>query len=220
MLLLHCTGFAQKNLFINPYIGAGITELEGTAFTKGFGNKKSFSQTGGVQIGTQKGHWRFSTGLSVLKTGCIISPVTEYDPSTGNIRNNRKASIAVINALLPIKAGYTIKAGKLSIVPSLGIAAAYHIKNFATFQELPSGKKETSTIRVFAYKRFSGFGIAEISVIRKYNERISLSGGISYHQMFTNNMQSYTMPFSNNKYQPPAMLQYAVTGNLGIIFQL
>ena len=220
LLLLHCSCFAQKNLFLQPYIGAGVTELEGTVFSKGFGDKKSLSLTGGIQIGTQKGHWRFSTGLSILKTGCIISPVFEYDPFTGYARNNRKVSIAVINALLPIKVGYTIEVGKLSVVPSLGIAAAYHLKNYATFEELATGKRETSAVRAFAFKRFSGFGIADISLIRKVNERISLSGGVSYHQMFTNNMQFYTLPFSNEKYQPPAMLQYALTGNFGVIFKL
>lgn len=215
VLLFSYNGYAQSGFFIQPQVGTGLTELSGNVFSKGFADKKALALTGGVQIGKTAGHWRISTGLEMLETGCIFINTYIYPHSTPYGWNS---TLRNLHLLLPLKAGYEIKMGKLSLVPSLGVAVAYNLKSVVIFHNKESKQTEVFNDPI-AYKDFSGFGIGDISIVRKVNNRISLLGGISYYQMFTNNLKMYNAGLSG-MLQPPAMRQYAMTGNLGVAFKL
>lgn len=217
VLLISYKGYAQSGFFIQPQIGAGLTELSGNVFSKGFANKKGLALAGGIHAGKSIGHWRISTGLELLRTGCTFKDLEGNNPPLMTpVKWN--LTFQNLHLLLPLKVGYEIRLGKLSLVPSLGVAVAYNVRSVAIIHNRNARRAEVFDDPI-PYKSFSGFGIGDVSIVRKVNNRISLLGGVSYYQMFTDNMKPYPLFFGGN-FQPPAMRQYAMTGNLGVVFKL
>lgn len=216
IFIISTTTFAQKGLYIKPYIGAGIADLGGNPFGRTWANgERDIAMTGGVELGFSPNKWHKSIGISILRIGSA-GEIQYKQGNTLTLIQNYKVRFQHI--LMPLKLGYEFRVNKLSLIPELGVAPAYTLSGTAKIKNLITNETSTESIANFErdYRRFSLFGLADINFVYHFNKHISLSFVPSYYLMVSNNT-TYGGSFLNYVGSPH---QYALTANAGVVFKL
>lgn len=206
--------FAQKGLYIKPYIGAGIADLGGNPFGKTWANgERDIAMTGGIELGHSSKKWHKSIGISILRIGAAGE--IQYKRNTMTTIQNFK--IRFLHILMPLKLGYEFRMNKLSLTPELGVAPAYTLNATVNISNLTTGETNTAPLANFErdFRRFSLFGLAGINLMYHFNRHLSLSIAPSYSLMISNNSKGGEfLNYSGFAHQ------YALTANAGVIFKL
>lgn len=209
--------FAQKGLFLKPYIGAGIADWGGSPFGKTWaGGKRDIALTGGAELGLSSHRWHKSIGISILRIG-TAGELTYFQPGT-SLKVTQDYKCRFHHILVPIKLGYEIHAGRLSLMPELGLAPAYLLSS--TIKQVNRATGEVSKDElIFAggrVRKFSLFGIAGINFAYHINDHISVTIAPSYYLMVSNNntLGGSFLNYGGSDHQ------YALTANAGLLLKL
>jgi len=216
--LLSADTYAQKNLFVNPYIGAGTAHVNQSSFGGTPLTSNVLSTTGGVNVGMQKGMFRLSIGAALLNTGYRFSnPLTFSNNNQPVNLDSAYLDIVYRHILVPVRVGVVLKTGKLSIIPAVAIAPCYNLGAKSTKESLTTGNKEVDTYPFSSavYRKLTFSGIASADIAYQLNKHIAVTLGPSYCYMLTNMLKPQPgSPFKATE-RP-----YALTANAGAIISL
>lgn len=210
---------AQGSLFINPYVGAGITNIKNSQFT---GTQPTVSTTGttaGIIVGRSLGRVSLSVGAALLNTAnqteflvVITDNASPYGMDSGYV------SYVYRHIVVPVKLGVDVLQRKFSIRPEVGIMPAYCLGQRAVFSSYNDGRTRDvlpSATYNRIYKRFTVFGTADINMLLRLNNKLALSICPTYNYMLTNILKP--QPLIPGKRTQHHM---AFTLNLGVTFSL
>ena len=219
-ILLSTDVNAQGGTFINPYIGAGITNTATTGVANTQPTVSTINNTIGVNIGRSFGRLYLTTGVGMLTTGNETEHSVSFsNPNSPIGLDSGKVAYIYRHIVVPVKVGLKIKSGKLSIVPEIGVTPAYTLGQWAQFQSLltdrgMTDKMPSSSYDVF-FNRFSIFGTADILVTLKVGKKIAITLSPTYNQMLTNFLkQQPSIPGRRSQYH------YSITANAGVLLTL
>ena len=209
-----CTpAFGQDGFFLQPVIGAGITNIKRVGAYNQTGNGNDISFDGGILAGYRAGRWIYSTGLVYLRTGTKL-PITIVD-GLGNPIGSSSIIYRFSHLMLPVTAGRSFRMSKrLSLTPSAGVGISYNIseseKNslYNVTTHMPASEFNN------AYHQFGFFGLVQAELAYKVSKAVSITCAPSFDYMLT------------NMAKPPDFIQpnyvqhnYALLLNVGIRYQ-
>ena len=212
------TTFSQK-LFLHPYVGGGIAGVSSTGYLGKLDGKPDMATTAGVQLGYKISKLRLSIGATWLTTGEKLNQPVVFTSLTYPMGyDSAHVTYTYKHILIPIKVGFEFRLGKLSVIPSLGIAPAYNLGEYRHLKSITTGKKDVLTLgSTFdnQLKRFSLFGLASVQLAYNINKHIAITLSPTYTYMFTNILKKPAgAPFK------PTQRHYALTGNIGLLLTL
>lgn len=214
LLLLHSSSFAQKNIFIHPYLGVGTTGVTGYADIR---QRNMFRQmqsaTAGISIGRYFGNFRVDVGAGLLTTGYKHKNIM-VSSLAGPGTDSADMTVRHTHVLLPITAGYTFAKGNdFTITPSIGLAPVYNAHSQSTWKYYSTGE-ETKYIFTNTpgnpFAAFSLIGTASVSLAYHFNEHLAVTLTPTGYFTITPMMQN---AFSSQH-------NYAITGNVGLLVSL
>lgn len=203
--------FAQKGLFVKPYIGIGADGAYSSSPLPAANSGKPI-YTLGIQAGLAYTHLRLSAGVALLNNGFGHEGLLfedQFDPLTGQvIKSTAPVDIAYTyrHIAIPITVGYALNlGGKLSIVPEIAIAPAYRIAYISEWQQADGSVKRYNNNATVGDK-MSVFFMTAVNAQYNLNKHIGITLGPAYTILLNGPWQSgggYTL--------------YTLTANAGVI---
>ena len=187
------SAFAQDGYYIKASGGAGITSSAfGIMSSSAAADHKNISSgQAQLNLGYTYGNLQLETGVGYLQTGvgfeigpghpgCMVFPGSTVPKLTaaGNytIRNG--------HIVLPASIGYIInKRGKLSVVPGIGIEAAYNFEGKVSVTN--RGESPQSLTPDYKYNQASALVLVKFDVQYRISRQLSIWCSPSYQQMVT-----------------------------------
>lgn len=220
-ILVPLSSYGQNGLFVNPYVGAGFTDI----ITKGSitNAQKTVSTTGGnigVNIGYSLGRLRLTTGISFLSTGNETEDMVIFQNLNAPYEyDSGRISYMYRHITVPVKVGYTVLSRKVSFTPELGIMPTYTLGQWARFNSQSGNQGRTEKMSPNAYStlfnKISVFGTLDILMAIHFNDKFALSISPAYYYMLTN-LQKLKGPIIGVASQR----HYAAMLNIGVILKL
>lgn len=208
--------YSQTGLYLKPYIGAGMSDWGGYPFKKSpFGNRGK-GLSGGVELGHASRRWHKSIGVNLLRVG--IAGQTTFVNLNNTSVQSEKFTAAHQHILVPVKFGYEIDLGKISLIPEIGVAPAYLTASTiaVTDAETHEVKRDKLIFSGTGVRRFSLFGIAGINLAYNINNHVTITVAPTYYLMLSNNLTRGGSFFN----YVGSTHQYALTVNAGAVLKL
>lgn len=186
---------AQTGLFIQPYVGGGVTSIHHYPYY--FKTNPISSQLLGIAIGKNIGLLRLETGLSYLTVGDQLILGPEYSlPHSNIISYNRRVQHSYIS--VPVKVGIDLWSSKrLSVIPTVGALPSLNIISSVKEKTVTKSSKKTErNYNYFGYatELFALFGSASLNIEYRLNKHMSLSLIPACHRMIINSYSNFSVP--------------------------
>lgn len=195
LTLFSYNSYAQSQFYLRPYIGGGISNaLNRTGVSLYNLTNPIPVKQGGINIGYNRGHWRFEAGLSYLESGYtekdIYFDYYYYTYFSGNV--SHQDAIGTFNyrfthLMIPVNAGYKINVGKkFNIVPMLGLGISYNTGS--KYWYVTGGKKLPKMDGNYGmhYRKISAWASAHIALEYKISKVFSVNLDPQFNLMPTN----------------------------------
>ncbi|MBZ0099601.1 MAG: hypothetical protein K8F30_10980, partial [Taibaiella sp.] len=206
--------YSRQSLYLKPYIGAGITDLERNPFKESvFG--RDMALAGGAELGLSGNSWHKNIGIGLLRTG--FGNETSFYDKNGVLKNHDIRG-RMNHILVPVKLGYEMHLGNMSLMPELGVAAGYLVGAINKIKDIETGEVVRHELK-FAnteLRKFSLFGTAGVNIAYHFNSHISLTLAPTYYLMVSN---AYANRGGFLDYGASGH-QYALTLNAGLVLKL
>lgn len=206
--------YSQQSLYLKPYIGTGITDLEDNPFKASpFGQDMALA--GGAELGLSGNRWHKSIGIGLLRTG--FGNETSFYDKNGVLKNHDiKGRMHYI--LVPVKLGYEMHLGKVSLMPEIGVAPGYLAAAINKTKDIETGEVERHELK-FAnteLRKFSLFGIVGVNIAYHFNNHLSVTLAPTYYLMVSNHYANRGgfLDYGASGHQ------YALTLNAGLVLKL
>lgn len=194
--------FAQKGLFVKPYIGIGADGAYSSSPLPAANSGKPI-YTLGIQAGLAYTHLRLSAGVALLNHGFAFNDLVfenQYDPTTGQVIKPAETvdiTYSYRHIALPITVGYALNIGsKLSIVPELALAPAYKTAYISEWQ-YADGTTQRHNNTATVGDRVSVFFMSAVNAQYNINKHLGITLGPAYTQNINGSRQfgtgSYTL---------------------------
>ncbi|RYE11976.1 MAG: hypothetical protein EOP51_32360 [Sphingobacteriales bacterium] len=189
--------FAQNGFYLSPSVGIGMGNGDFSREDNSFNrvtHPATFVYHGKLIIGYEFNNWRLQTGIQYFNSkykikGALFS--SDFDPTGNATSANSVIQNSYKHIGIPLQLGYVLGSDrKLSVVPYVGIIAAYNFRNF-TDQVSVSGaaiQKRKWEADVFNpnFNGMSIWGTAAVHLEYKLSKRISIIAGPSSQYMISN----------------------------------
>ena len=199
----------SKNLFIQPWIGAGVTGSNEPYWTN---DHAIHATTGGVRLGYSFSRISIGIGAGLLNTGLGLKGMTfvqQYNPQTGLAIEKVDVKLRYSELFIPVTVGIKVfDAGKFTILPEVGVAPTYTLRYNGKQTNQTTGK-EVKTVSTTLNERFSLLALGAINIRYNLHRRLGIALTPTYYRMLND--------LTNLSSSPN---RYAITANVGLVLTL